>query len=166
MHLQKAILNVFGQLTASLELLNDSQYIYGSKILSNATIGQHVRHIIEMFICLEEGYAGGIVNYENRKRDIIIETQKDVAIALLNKIYEGLNKKNKSLVLQGTYKEDTEELVDFDTNYYREIAYNLEHTIHHMALIKVGIREVSDIEIPDGFGVASSTIKFRAACAQ
>jgi hypothetical protein len=166
MHLQKAILNVFGQLTASLELLNDSQYIYGSKILSNATIGQHVRHIIEMFICLEEGYAGGIVNYENRKRDIIIETQKDVAIALLNKIYEGLNKKNKSLVLQGTYKEDSEELVDFDTNYYREIAYNLEHTIHHMALIKVGIREVSDIEIPDGFGVASSTIKFRAACAQ
>jgi len=166
MHLQKAILNVFGQLTASLELLNDSQYVYGSKILSNATIGQHVRHIIEMFICLEEGYAGGIVNYENRKRDIIIETQKDVAIALLNKIYEGLNRKNKPLVLQAAYKEDTEELVDFDTNYYREIVYNLEHTIHHMALIKVGIREVSDIEIPDGFGVASSTIKFRAACAQ
>ncbi|MEO5681486.1 MAG: hypothetical protein ABIQ88_02530 [Chitinophagaceae bacterium] len=166
MHLQKTIQNVFVQLTASLELLNDSQYVYASKILSNATIGQHVRHIIEMFICLEDGYTAGIVNYENRKRDITIETQRAVAGALLKSICNGLNKENKCLVLKGAYNEDSDELIDFDTNYYREIAYNLEHTIHHMALIKVGIREVSDIEIPAGFGVASSTIKFRSSCAQ
>lgn len=166
MQLQKSIQNVFVQLTASLELLSDSQYVYASKILSNATIGQHVRHIIEMFVCLEDGYTAGIVNYESRKRDRAIETQKDIAIALLKKIYEGLNRQNRALVLQGTYNDDTNDLLNIDTNYYREIAYNLEHTIHHMALIKVGIREVSDIDIPEGFGVASSTIKFRAACAQ
>ncbi len=165
MHLQKAIQHVFVQLTASLELLSDSQYVHASKILSHATIGQHVRHIIEMFICLEDGYTAGVINYENRKRDILIETQKEVADTHLRKICEGLNKENKSLVLQAAYNEDTDELIDFDTNYYREIAYNLEHTIHHMALIKVGIREVSDMEIPDGFGVASSTIKFRKECA-
>lgn len=166
MQLQKSIENVFQQLTTSLELLSDSQYVYASKILSSATIGQHVRHIIEMFVCLEDGYTAGIVNYESRKRDRTIETQKDIAIALLKKIYDGLNRQNKALVLQGTYNDDTNDLLNIDTNYYREIAYNLEHTIHHMALIKVGIREVSDIDIPEGFGVASSTIKFRAACAQ
>lgn len=166
MQLQKAIQNVFVQLTASLELLTDSQYVYQSQVLSNATIGQHVRHIIEMFICLEDGYAGGVVNYEHRKRDLLIETNRAVAAALLKKIYEGLDKENKSLVLQGSYNEDSNELIEFGTNYFREIAYNLEHTIHHMALIKVGIKEVSDIEIPDGFGVASSTIKFRKECAQ
>ena len=164
MRLQQSIQNVFVQLTASLELLKDEQYIYASKILSNATIGQHVRHIIEMFICLEDGYTGGVVNYEKRKRDIKIETEKDFAIALLKKIYESLNKENKPLILEATYDENADELIHFDTNYYREIAYNLEHTIHHMALIKVGIREVSDIEIPAGFGVASSTIKFRSSC--
>ena len=166
MHLQRAIQNVFVQLSASLELLNDSQYVYSSKILSNASIGQHVRHIIEMFICLEEGYGQGIVNYENRKRDINIETKRAVAITLLKNIYENLDKANKNLVLRGSYNDNTDELIDFDTNYYREIAYNLEHTIHHMALVKVGIREVADIEVPEGFGVASSTIKFRASCAQ
>jgi len=166
MQLQKAIQNVFVQLTASLELLTDSQYVYQSQILSNATVGQHVRHIIEMFICLEDGYPDGIVNYEKRKRDVLIETRREIAISLLKTIYEGLNKENKSLVLQGSYNEDSSELIEFGTNYFREIAYNLEHTIHHMALIKVGIREVSDIEIPDGFGVASSTIKFRKECAQ
>jgi hypothetical protein len=166
MHLQKAIQHVFVQLSASLELLDDSQYVYSSKILSNASIGQHVRHIIEMFICLAEGYEQGIVNYEHRKRDVNIETKRTVAIDLLKSIYENLDKTNKCLVLQGSYNGDTNELISFDTNYYREIAYNLEHTIHHMALVKVGIREVSAIELPEGFGVASSTIKFRAACAQ
>ena len=119
-----------------------------------------------MFICLEDGYVNGVVNYEKRKRDILIETNKTLAAGLLKTIYEGLGKENKTLVLQGTYNEDSSELIEFGTNYFREIAYNLEHTIHHMALIKVGIREVSDIEIPEGFGVASSTIKFRKECAQ
>jgi hypothetical protein len=166
MRLQQSIQNVFVQLSASLELLSDGQYVYASKILSNATIGQHVRHIIEMFICLEDGYEAGIVNYEKRKRDRKIETEKTFAIALLKKIYEGLDKQNKPLIMEAVYDEDSNELLPFDTNYYREVAYNLEHTIHHMALIKVGIQEVSDIEIPEGFGVASSTIKFRAVCAQ
>jgi hypothetical protein len=166
MQLQKAIQNVFVQLSATLELLSDSQYTHASTILSNATIGQHVRHIVEMFTCLENGYEAGIINYEQRKRDIIIETEKSVAVGLLKKIYEGLNRENKSLVLKAAYNENSEDIIDFDTNYFREIAYNLEHTIHHMALIKVGIREVSDMEVPEGFGVASSTIKFRASCAQ
>ena len=165
MRLQQAIQNVFVQLTASLDLLTDDQYIYAGKTLSNATIGQHVRHIIEMFTCLEEGYIRGVINYENRKRDARIETEKDLAIVLLKKIYETLDRENKPLILEAAYDENSTELIQFDTNYYREVAYNLEHTIHHMALIKVGIREVSDISIPENFGVASSTIKFRSACA-
>jgi hypothetical protein len=85
---------------------------------------------------------------------------------LLKQVYNGLNKENKELVLEAEYTDDAEAPLQFTTNYRREIAYNLEHTIHHMALIKVGIREVSDLEIPEGFGVASSTIKYLKKCAQ
>ena len=56
--------------------------------------------------------------------------------------------------------------VNIKTNYYRELAYNLEHTIHHMALIRVGIAEVSSLSVPENFGVAYSTLKFRERCAQ
>jgi hypothetical protein len=166
MQLKQTIKNIFAQLSTTLELLTDEQYVYAGKTLSNATVGQHVRHIIEMFICLQDGYDTGRVNYEKRKRDYNIETRKDFAISLLFSVYEGLNRENKDLVLEGAFNEDTDDVIQFETNYFREIAYNLEHTIHHMALIKVGIREVSDITIPEGFGVASSTIKYRKECVQ
>lgn len=166
MQLQQTVKNVFVQLSESLTRLTDEQYVRPSKTLFNATIGQHVRHIIELFICLDKGYGTGLVNYEKRKRDLLIETNKDFASELLQKIYTGLEKPNKKLSLESNYDEHAEEGITVTTNYYREIIYNLEHTVHHMALIRVGINEVSAIAVPDGFGVASSTIKYRKTCAQ
>ncbi|MGZ8540845.1 MAG: hypothetical protein ACXWV6_09390, partial [Chitinophagaceae bacterium] len=108
----------------------------------------------------------GGVNYEKRKRDYKIETDKDFAIQLLREIYHRLDRPNISLVMEAEdYLKTTATVLTISTNYYREIAYNLEHTIHHMALIRVGIYEVSSLVLPDEFGVAYSTIKFRKECA-
>ena len=166
MHLQQAIKNVFVQLSDSLAQLSDAQYIQPSQTLSNATIGQHVRHVIELFTCLETGYDCGVINYEKRKRDYAIETNKALATKLLRSIGSGLNKPNKTLLLEAGYDDLSNECIIVESNYLREVVYNLEHTVHHMALIRVGINEVSDIRLPEGFGVASSTIKYRRACAQ
>ena len=166
MPLQPAIKSVFVQLSESLRSLSDEEYAQPSRILFNATIGQHVRHIIELFLCLDKGYETGVVNYEIRKRDLRIQTDKEFADVLLHEIYSRLNRENKDLLLEGAYDENSSELISIHTNYYREIVYNLEHTVHHMALIRVGINEVSDIVLPEGYGVASSTIKYKKACAQ
>jgi hypothetical protein len=166
MQLIKSIQNVFLQLHGSLKMLNDDQYKQPVAALFGATIGAHTRHIIEMFQCLEQGYEAGLVNYELRKRDSNIETSREFAINLLHKVYESLNKADKAMQLHATYNDDSDELMIFNTNYYREVAYNLEHTIHHMALIRVGINQISNVTLPDGFGVASSTIKHKKSCAQ
>ncbi len=105
------------------------------------------------------------MNYDERKRDKRIETDKDLAIGLLQMISNNIGKTNKDLQLEGSYDDHSCEYI-INTNYYREIVYNLEHTVHHMALIRVGITEVSAIAIPEEFGVASSTIKYRKECAQ
>lgn len=164
--LKHPIQNVFVQLSESLNQLTDDEYIKPSNILFNATIGQHVRHIIELFLCLQKGYNEGVVNYEKRKRDYRIETDKVFASSLLKDIYRSLSRPNKDMILEAEDYGDTAEIVSIPSNYYREIAYNLEHTIHHMALIRVGINEVSSVVLPDEFGVAYSTIKFRQKCAQ
>ena len=166
MLLKQPIQNVFVQLSESLHQLTDAEYSQPSNILFNASIGQHVRHIIELFLCLEKGYETGVVNYEKRKRDYKIETDKDFAAQLLKEIYHRLDRPDVDLVMEAEDYEDAPGVVAIRSNYYREIAYNLEHTIHHMALIRVGINEVSSIKLPHEFGVAYSTIKFRQKCAQ
>jgi hypothetical protein len=166
MLLRKPIQNVFVQLSESLNQLEDSEYIQPSKILFNATIGQHARHIIELFLCLEKGYNEGVVNYEKRKRDHRIESDRKLAIQLLKDIYHRIERPNTELTLETEDFEDSVTTVSIPTNYYREIAYNLEHTVHHMALIRVGINEVSTVVLPDEFGVAFSTLKYRKECAQ
>lgn len=166
MQLNQAVNNVFIQLSSSLDQLSGQEYIQPCNNLSNNTIGQHVRHIIELFQCLEKGYDEGLVNYEKRKRDIAIETDKNLAASLLKEVYDQLDRPDKEMILEACYDDLAAEAIKIPTNYYREVAYNLEHTIHHMALIRVGIREVSTIELPADFGVASSTVKYRKQCAQ
>src|ERR1700730_6464093 len=166
MQLQQAVNNVFVQLSATLDQLNQEQYVQPCNTLLNATIGQHVRHIIELFQCLEKGYDAGLVNYEKRKRDVSIETDKLFASGILTEVHAGLERPNKELQLEACYDENFTNPISIATNFYREIAYNLEHTIHHMALIRVGINEVAEIDLPAEFGVASSTIKYRKECAQ
>lgn len=166
MQLQQAVRNVFTQLTVSLGQLSTEQYTVSCPQLGNSTIGQHVRHIIEMFQCLENGYESGVVNYEIRKRDQKIEQEKQFAMQLLQGIHDGLSKGDKPLVLEGVYNDDSTELMRFPTNYYREIVYNLEHTIHHMALIRVGLRSFKDITVPETYGVAAATVKYNDSCAQ
>lgn len=166
MLLNQPIQHVFVQLSESLRQLSDEEYRQPSSTLFNATIGQHIRHIIELFICLEQGYAEGTVNYEKRKRDYRIETDRDFAAALLKEIYTKLDKPNIPMILEAEDYTDTMETEAIPTNYYRELAYNLEHTIHHMALVRVGVNEVSNVQLPEEFGVAYSTIKYRQQCAQ
>ena len=161
MTIQQSVHTIFNQLEDSLVQLSNQQYCQKIDTLSGASIGQHVRHAVEMLLCLQDGFSSGIVNYETRKRDMAMETSKETAINVMNKINSTLHTENKSLVLQAGFDENNNELDKIPTNYFREIAYSLEHTIHHMALIKIGINEVSDTQLPDGYGVASSTIKYR-----
>jgi len=166
MILKQSIQQVFVQLSESLNELSKDEYRQPSKVLLDATIGEHVRHIIELFQCLEKGYDTGIVNYEKRKRDHELEINKELASFLLKEIYQNIDKPNKDILLEAGDYCDPMEIVSISSNYYRELVYNLEHTIHHMALIRVGINEVSSVRLPEEFGVAYSTVKYRQHCAQ
>jgi hypothetical protein len=166
MELTKAVNNVFLQLEQVILQVTDEEYSKPCTTLFKNTIGQHVRHVIELFQCLELGYEDAVVNYEKRKRDTRIENDKTFAQSLLTEIYQNLDRPDKPLTLEASYDDLSTAPIRIHTNYFREIAYNLEHTIHHMALIRVGVTEVTNLQLPDTFGVASSTVKYRKECAQ
>ena len=131
--------------------------------LSNATIGEHMRHIIELFGCLLENYEYGLINYDGRKRDLLLQTDKNEAIAIIEKYLLEIDKPNKPLSLTHNCFSSIELL---QTNYFRDLIYNLEHSLHHQALIKVTLHSLPNIKIPSSFGVAPSTLEYRKQCAQ
>lgn len=158
-----AIQKTLNELSDLVSKLSDVEYCFPCYDLSNATIGEHTRHIIEMFQCLENQYENGIVNYDNRKRDHLIQTNSDFANECIAAILKQIEKPNKNLQLQQIV--DEEELL-IETNYHRELLYNLEHCIHHQALIKVAIIQNATIAVDENFGVARSTIEYRNQCVQ
>jgi hypothetical protein len=145
------------------QLPGQSNYTEPCAALSNATIGQHTRHIIELYQCLLNGYPEGAINYDDRKRNALYEQDIDAAVAEILEIRQNLEQPDKALNI---YCGTDDNSVCIESNYYREVLYNLEHCIHHQALIKVALLSIRDLEITDGFGVAPSTLQYRQQCAQ
>lgn len=166
MSLREITYQLFFQIKNAVQVITPEQYGYKNALLDNASIGEHLRHVIELFQQMISGYATGKVNYENRQRNFLIETDKDFAIQQLVKITDAMNLPNKNLILISDYNIQDDKIISIATNYQREIIYNLEHTIHHMALIRIGFKSAFDIELPEAFGVAPSTLKYRKTCAQ
>lgn len=151
------------ELIELLNQLSDQEYSKSCFELSGASIGEHTRHIVEMFQCLNRNYDSGIVNYDKRERNALIETNTGFAVQMILDIKNSISRENRNLKLQQMIDGN---VVNIQSNYYRELLYNLEHCIHHQALIKVGILKCENVAVDDNFGVARSTIEYRKQCAQ
>jgi hypothetical protein len=153
----------FIQIIELLNQLNDKEYIACHDELSNATIGEHTRHIIEMYQSLLKNYDSKVVNYDKRERNVTIQTDKNIAIKTIDSILENIDLENIEMTLEQGVNEITFQI---KTNYFRELLYNLEHSIHHQALIKVAVLKNKNITLCPEFGIAKSTIEYRTQCAQ
>lgn len=166
MQLSASLTHVLEQLSALLAKATPE--IYGSPVpaLSGATMGQHVRHIIELFQSLFQAYESGIVDYEARPRNRQLETDPEMAAQWLASAIGSFPVQNRELILIASDYKDSNGALNISTNYFRELAYNIEHAIHHMALLRVCVWHHGHITLPESFGVAYSTIKHREQCAQ
>ena len=79
-----SIHNSLDDLLDLLGQLSDADYSNPCPELSDATIGEHMRHIIEMFQCLETQYDAGTVNYDLRERNRRIQTETDFAASKIS----------------------------------------------------------------------------------
>lgn len=163
---QQSIQHLLTQLTRLLTQLSNEEYATALPVLNKSSIGQHVRHVIELFQSLLDGYERGMVNYDNRKRKLVLEIDSSAAIAELETISAQINRQDKELFLAGNYAVQEEEEVQVQTSFSRELIYNLEHSIHHMAIIRIAVQQTSSVSLADDFGIAASTIRHKKACAQ
>ncbi|MBC7935170.1 MAG: DinB family protein [Rhizobacter sp.] len=164
---------IFLQLSQQLQslsrlLLNltDEQFTKKVAHLGNSSIGGHTRHVIELLQCAIDGYSTGEVDYVNRKRNLLLETDRMFALSVLQQQDGFIKVPDRKLNLVVEQIEGAVELTKVTTTYYREVVYNTEHTIHHLALIKVAIIDMKLDIVDNNFGMAYSTIKYQASVAQ
>jgi hypothetical protein len=150
------------QLDDLLNQLDSEQYAQPLAVLNGSSIGQHSRHIIEFFQCLLEGSLMGIVDYDARQRNLMLEENIGYAQNVILEIIQNIDSEkfhNLPISLAVDYAEED---ILIPTNFMRELVYLVEHSIHHYALIRIGVQEnFREITLPLNFGVAYSTVKYK-----
>lgn len=160
--LSQSTIYTLGQLNDLLEKTHEDQYQEALVILSNNSVGKHVRHIIECYQSLLSGVSSTVIDYENRARNIALETSPYLAIQELININDAVQflKEDKSVYLQVNQSHESEGDLLVKSTLAREIVYCLEHAIHHMAIIAIAVKaSFPEIAIHPHFGCAYATIK-------
>jgi hypothetical protein len=127
---------------------------------SSGSIGEHVRHCLDHVRALLTGTSVGAVSYDARLRGTRIETDPRAAgieIAMLSVALGGLDAlpPDTPVRLQAVAQHGARPS-DLGTTVGREIAFVIQHTIHHCAVIAL-LLERCDIPVPPRFGYAPST---------
>lgn len=159
----KEVEHVLKQLIQVISNIDEQEYTMPISVLSNSSIGEHTRHIIELFEQLLLAYSSSELNYDARERKHILQQDSKKAIETILYIIQNIEKTNKKIQLYSLYN-NKEEIIE--TNYYREIMYNIEHCIHHQAIIKNGLLSINKECMLENFGVAKSTINYKKQCVQ
>ncbi len=163
MNLKEACSNILSQLIDLVDQINQGDFVKPAETLSQSTIGQHLRHTLEFFICFEQGFGDGIINYDKRAHDKLIESDKFLALAAIGRIADFIHNLNdRPLKLEVGYDLKKETFLTIDTTATRELVYNIEHAVHHMAIMKIGIKEIASyIKLAPDFGIAASTVRYK-----
>ncbi len=157
-----AVGKVFADGVTYLEALDEAQFQQPVPALSGSTIGQHTRHWVEFFQCLlDQASRRQRISYDERVRDPRLESSPVFVEQTLRDLSRQVR---RAFLGQSVYLDTSlgDRHLILPTSVGRELWYAVEHAIHHLAIIKIGLREIApDLELPADFGVAYSTSAYR-----
>ncbi len=157
--LHKSSCSSLEQILAILTAVHQKQIDHSQEIYISAGVGRHIRHIIDHYSALKNGLDSGVVDYNQRTRNSVIETNLFSAKEKIQKISDWLNNQedcNKDVIVNSEI--DCEQSINqkFSSNKDRELLYLINHTIHHAAYIKLQLQKF-EVYLPEQIGVAPCT---------
>lgn len=158
------IREVLSQLRAVVASLDADLYSRKPVTTFGGSIGGHVRHSLDHIKALLPGARGDVIDYDHRERGTDVEIDPAAALAEIDRL-------DASLDSLAEYTPGTEVTVrvmlcgdgsetELHSTFGRELAFVLSHTIHHGAMIGGMVKALGGA-VPDGFGLAPSTIAYR-----
>jgi hypothetical protein len=148
------------QLASAISPLSLSEYSQSLPTLHENSIGKHVRHVVEFFECLSKSQQHSVVNYDNRKRDLRLENNIDFTISRILELQSEIAVyQDRILSLEVDYGSGSQTI---STTLFRELVYNIEHCVHHLAIIKIGVKiHFPSVHLSENLGVAYSTQQYQ-----
>lgn len=151
-----AVIGVFEQGVHLLDAISDA--VFAGYDPTNS-IGAHFRHNLEFAIQFLAGFEAGEIDYASRVRDVRVATDRSYAIGRMRQVIEALGAISDMPSREIRIVSEVDRESRLVSSVGRELEFLMSHTIHHYALISFKLRAIG-IEVPDGFGVAPSTIRY------
>lgn len=153
------------QVTDLLDLMNNQNYSQSLTTFNGSSVGQHIRHIIDFYLCLINGLEVANINYDHRERNPNIEkdclTAKNMIRIVASKVQK-VDIEQQVMVCSSFVADENIALKSISSSVGRELMYAYDHAIHHLAMIKIGMKiHFPEIPISNDLGVAPSTLKYR-----
>ena len=150
-------------MTDLLGRISPETYSQPLPLFNGSSIGQHFRHIVDFYGCLQRGVNEGRVDYAQRQRDARVETEPDYAALILTEFMRQLEAAVEIAAVEvvadfSSELNETRPVVQSTVG--REMMYAYDHAVHHLAMIKMGLKATAPtLEIDKNLGVAPSTVK-------
>lgn len=124
------------------------------------SVGPHLRHCVDHFRLLLDGWRSGSVDYDARSRDVRIEQDPEAVRGALAGIAESLAEiRNADLLNELTVTQSAapgRPPRSSPSGLERELVFLSGHTIHHIAIMLLAA-QAAGVEIPSRLTVAYST---------
>jgi uncharacterized damage-inducible protein DinB len=158
---------IIQQITQLLRTIDQPTYAKPLDIFNGASIGQHIRHILDFYGCLLRDVKAGKVDYANRSRNPLAETNPDYTLRAFRQIADEVEKLTESARLEvwGDFSKDEDEgRPVLESSVGRELMFAHDHAVHHLAIIKIGVQfALPNLQLDASLGVAPATVKHRVA---
>lgn len=167
--IRDAALSLLSQGADMLQQVSLDAYTQRHPAAFNASIGGHYRHCLDHFTSLLRSLDHEEVDYDDRDRDVRIESEPAYALWVTRELQSQLEQIPLSTFASSlrsrcsiSYTQGPSPVTD--STFGREIVYAIAHAIHHFALISIMARLMS-MKLPEGFGIAPSTLRHQTSMA-
>lgn len=147
---------------ALLTAMTDEQYCMRAKPHMHSCIGEHLRHVLDLYYALKDNIAAKMIDYDMRRRGALVESCRLTGLLELRQIKAWLltlqpHMMNDKLIMSTEVSVVHTDVAQVETSLIRELIFVSTHAVHHYALMDISAK-LCDFATPKNMGVAPATL--------
>jgi len=145
---------------ALLTSMTNEQYCMCAKPYINSSIGEHLRHVLDLYYALKTNV--DMIDYDVRRRGALVESCRMTGLSELEQVKTWLltldpDMMNNKVIMSTEVSVVDTLVVQVETSLIRELIFVSMHAIHHYALMDVSAK-FCDFDTPKNMGFAPATL--------